>query len=139
MNVLEDTGLDLDEITATAHRAFHLAMGQDPDGEIHPAWEAVARHVIAMAESDGDDVQLSFTQVGSLLRREYIRASDGDGIDFDGLPGWEALTRQHQLAWIAVARHLFNVMSGDPEITRRLNQHEAMIADWAKAQLPAAG
>lgn len=128
MSGLEEIGLDLDAVAVTAHRVFCLSLDQDADGEVNPAWAAVAKHVVAMTETGDEDITLSVTQMAQMVRKEFARAADPD---LEELSRFDALEPKVQNAWRAVVRHLLNVLSSDN--AKKLNELEAAMADFAKA------
>lgn len=138
--VLDEIGYDYEIVAGSVMRVFAYVTRQAEVGsfegeeQVSRGWLAVARQASVMfGDQDGEDVSLTFTALGDMLRRAFARAGDEDG-DSVECPPFEELPRRIQTAWRAVARHLANVYSLEEKNAADLQKHEATIADWGLAQ-----
>lgn len=135
--VLDEIGLSFLDVGASAARVFGGVIGETPaepgeEEELSPGWVAVATRAAAMFQAaDDQDITLSFSQFGQMLRRAYARGANPD----EDLPDFDTLPRPVQVGWVAVARHAANVFNFEAAESRKLESHEGAIVDWAKAQL----
>jgi hypothetical protein len=127
--VLAEIGLDHLDVGASAMRVFARACGAAAeDGELPDGWVAVSKCAEAMfGGTDDGELSLSFPQFAALLRRGFARAEAAA----DDLPDFDALAPRARRAWVAVARHLANVFSFEPDDVRKLPEHEDRIVAWA--------
>lgn len=136
---LDEIGFDHEVLAGSSRRVFAYVTKQaevggfdgEEEDEIGPGWFAVARQAsVMLGDHDGEDVTLTFTALGDMLRRAFARAADDD----PECVAFEALPRRTQTAWRAVARHLLNVYSFDEKMIGDLQRHEATIAEWGLSQ-----
>lgn len=131
-DALLDSGLSTDEVAASIAKAFGLVVGQEIDTE-NPGWVRAAHVGLAMFDGgeDADDVVLSARDFAAMLRKNFARATDDDG----EVPAFDTLDRKVRVAWECVARHLANVANFDAQEAKRLEFHEATIADMGLRRL----
>lgn len=130
-SVLDDSGLTLEDVAASAAAVWGLVMNQDPDRE-GEGWMYVARAAVAMFDDGGDtDSSLSWKDFAGMLRRAYARSMypDEEIADFDALP------HNVRVAWEYAARHVANLCNMDPQEARRVEQHEQRMAQLGQARL----
>lgn len=138
-DVLAECGLDLDVASASLARVFALVTTpglidkQDVEPEeTHPGWYKVAERAAAMFSDTGDDeVTLTCSQFGSMLRTAFARASDGD----PELCPFEDLPPPVRVGWEHVARHAANIFNLEPKEVSRLGMHEEQMASRGLAKL----
>lgn len=129
---LDEIGIDEDIAAASFRRVFALIYtGREPDAddEIGPGWYAVVSKAGAMfGDAADDDLTLSYAQFGDLLRAAFARAEDSDA----DIQPFEEIVPLVRHAWVYLARHAANLFNMDDKEVRRLETHEAQIADLAR-------
>jgi hypothetical protein len=75
-------------------------------------------------ETEDNEVSVGAAKLARVLRNAYIRGVEEEAaVEFDDLPLFS------QAAWEGVGRHMVNLFNFEPREARRLEYHEAKMAE----------